>query len=201
MSTIHVYDFDGVLCDPIEDTVFRLEENDLDKLFIELGRDRYGITRLSNHVQRNRHLILQEVLYERGICPGIGPCFEALKASDDPFYVLTARSGPGAVARVSQFFETVDKRPEEMFFVGPMSKDHCLIDICNKFYESQIVFSDDNMHHIEAANALGLGNLEVRFVDNQVDNLKERALMFYQLQVEWLSQAEENNYSVFYHPL
>lgn len=187
MSTIHVYDFDGVLCAPIEDTVFRLPAgHELDDEFIKMGRERYKITFLSEHKQRNRHLILQEVLYELKMCPFEGPCYDELMASSDPFYVLTARSGPGAVARVSQFFEKINKRPEEMFFVGPMSKDHCLIDICNKFPDYQIIFTDDNMHHIEAAAALGLDNLQLRFINNLPELMTDQANAFYTEACDWL---------------
>lgn len=186
MRNINVYDYDGVLADPIEDTVFRLEVNPNDTEFIALGRERYGITRLSDHVQRNRHLILQEVLYERKICPTPGPTF--MNLNGDPFYVLTARSGPGAVARVSQFFEAHNHRPEELFFVGPMSKDHLLIDLCEKFSDRQLTFYDDSHHHIEAAQALGFENLNVVWIDNKVDTLFEDAKIFYEAQVNWLSE-------------
>lgn len=180
---INIYDFDGVLACPIEDAVFRLDPNTLDKEFIQRGRERYGITKLSEKVQRNRHLILQEVLYERKIPCRDGPIrpFWA-----DPFYVLTARSGPGAVARVSAYVENIGLRPEEMFFVGPMSKTHCLIDLCEKFPNAHLTFWDDNMFHIEDGNGLGFANLTCNFVDNKVPTLFDEAMDFYEDQFKWL---------------
>jgi len=183
---INIFDFDGVLSSPIEDAIFRLDEHPDDDLFIAEGRKRYGITNLSDHVRRNRHLILQECLYERGMCPYEGPLFPLLMESKDPFYVLTARSGPGAVARVSQFFEKHDRRPEEMFFVGPVSKTHILIDLCDKHDDHTLTFYDDTAHHIEAATNLGLPNLNVSFVDNDVSRLKGRAIGAYKFEYDLL---------------
>ena len=186
---ISIYDFDGVLACPIEDAVFRLDPANyaaMDAEFISLGRDRYGITKLSENVARNRHIILQEVLYESKKCPDRGPTFDYLCRNNDPFYVLTARSGPGAVARVSQFFENYGIRPEEMFFVGPVSKTHILIDLCHKFEDQQLEFFDDTYHHIEAANDLGLPNLTVHYVDNKVENLIDQADALYILALNWL---------------
>lgn len=182
---INIYDFDGVLACPIEDTVFRLnplEYTAMDEEFIANGRKRYGITRLSKSRARNRHLILQEVLYERGIPCRDGP----IRPTADPFYVLTARSGPGAVARVSEYLESIKLRPEEMFFVGPMSKTHCLIDLCEKFSDHTLTFWDDNMFHIEDGNALGFANLTCNFVDNKVPTLFDEAMDFYEDQFKWL---------------
>ncbi len=187
-SMINVYDFDGVLCDPIEDCIFRLDESWLDNVFITLGRQRYGITNLSENTKRNRHLILQEVLYEQGKCPEPGPMFDQLMSSTDPFFVLTARSGPGAVARVSQFFERYEKRPEEMFFVGPVSKNHMLIDLCEKFPDTTVRFYDDTQYHIDHANELGYANLEAVWVDNKVTNLAEEARDYYGELVAWLQK-------------
>ena len=184
--SINIYDFDGVLCDPIEDCIFRLEESYLDNQFIELGRQRYNITQLSNHTQRNRHLILQEVLYEQKKLPEPGPLFDQLMSSTDPFFVLTARSGPGAVARVSQFFEVYKRRPEEMFFVGPVSKNHILIDLCDKFPHMELNFYDDTIYHIDHANELGYTNLNAVWVDNEVENLKAEAEDYYKALVGWL---------------
>lgn len=185
---INVYDFDGVICDATEDCIFRLPETYLDNIFITLGRQRYGITYLSENTKRNRHLILQEVLYEIKLCPTPGPMFEQLMSSTDPFFVLTARSGPGAVARVSQFFETHKKRPEEMFFVGPVSKNHMLIDLCEKFSENTVRFYDDTQYHIEHANELGFDNLEAIWVDNKVDTLMADAEIEYKELVQWLQK-------------
>ena len=179
---INIYDFDGVLACPIEDAVFRLVETRYDNEFIKLGRERYGITKLSENLARNRHLILQEVLYGRGVPVRDGP----IRPVRDPFYVLTARSGPGAVARVSEYLESIKLRPEEMFFVGPMSKTHCLIDLCEKFSDHTLTFWDDNMFHIEDGNALGFVNLTCNFVDNNVSSLVLKALDFYKDQLEWL---------------
>lgn len=183
---INIYDFDGVLACPIEDAVFRLDPNTLDKEFIQRGRERYGITKLSESLARNRHLILQEVLHNRRIPCKPGPLFEHLTESKDPFYILTARSGPGAVARVSRFFEDCGYLPEEMFFVGPMSKTHCLIDLCEKFSDHTLTFWDDNMFHIEDGNALGFANLTCNFVDNKVPTLFDEAMDFYEDQFKWL---------------
>jgi hypothetical protein len=180
---LNIYDFDGVLCDPIEDTVFRLPENDYDAGFIKLGRERYGITTLSDHVPRNRHLILQEVLYERKMCPAPGPMFDQL---DRPFFVLTARAGPGAVARVCQFFEAHNKRPEEMYFVGPVSKNHVLKYLCESHPDHELWFSDDNKFHIENADTLNIPNLKTFFVDNNVPSLTQKAMAFYEEQAIWL---------------
>jgi hypothetical protein len=183
---ISIYDFDGVLSCPMEDTIFRLPENDMDEAFISKGRERYGITRLSTHVQRNRHLILQEVLYEQRVCPKPGPRFQHMMDNPNPFYVLTARSGPGAVARVSQFFEAHDKRPEEMFFVGPMSKTHMLEYLCKEFQGQKLEFFDDSFHHIQAANELSLCNLDVHYVDNQAYTLYDKATDEYVKLCAWL---------------
>lgn len=186
---ISIYDFDGVLACPIEDAVFRLDANTykaMDDEFIKLGRERYGITKLTENMARNRHIILQEILYETKKCPDRGPKFTHMKYSGNPFYVLTARSGPGAVARVSQFFESHRIRPEEMFFVGPVSKTHILIDLCHKFEDQELEFFDDTHHHIVAANDLGLPNLTVHYVDNKVDNLTEQADALYILALNWL---------------
>lgn len=182
---INIYDFDGVLADPIEDCVFRIPTNHMDSKFIELGRDRYGITKLSSSIQRNRHLILQEVLYERRIPCKAGPTLPHL-IHGDPFFVLTARSGPGAVARVSEYLESVKLRPEEMFFVGPVSKTHLLIDLCEKFKDHQLKFWDDSYNHIDDAEALGFPNLETEWVDNKVDQLTIKAMEFYSDQYHWL---------------
>jgi hypothetical protein len=183
--SINIYDFDGVLSCPIEDAVFRLdpvEYGAIDAEFITNGRKRYGITTLSENMQRNRHLILQEVLYELKVPCGRGPVTPA----SDPFFVLTARSGPGAVARVSSYLESIKLRPEEMFFTGPVAKTHFLIDLCHKFEDHKLTFYDDTYHHIEAAIDLGLPNLTVEYVDNKVADLKDEADALYIQSNLWL---------------
>lgn len=185
---INIYDFDGVIAGPLEDCIFRLDESYLDTHFIQLGRQRYNITQLSENVKRNRHIILQEVLYEQKTIPEPGPMFDELMSSTDPFFVLTARSGPGAVARVSQFFERYGKRPEEMFFVGPVSKNHILIDLCEKFSDENLTFYDDTAYHIEHANELGFDNLTATWIDNKPEELRAEAEDYYKELIKWLQK-------------
>ena len=175
---INIFDFDGVLCDPLEDAVFRLPEMDSDKEFNELGREYFRIARLTSNPKRARHLILQEYLYHVGIGCQPGPAYSKL-SRHDPFFVLTARSGPGAVARVSEFFETCGHLPEEMFFVGPCSKNHHIQILCDWFPDQQLTFYDDNQHHIDEAANLTCPNLTSVHVDNNIETLGPAALELY----------------------
>lgn len=189
---IYIFDFDGVIISPIEDAVFRFENVDFDTDFIARAKARYGLCKQPSLIARERHILLQEVLYERGIPCEPGPEFEEirrLKKSNRAFYVLTARAGPGAVQRAMTFLEKNDIRPEEVFFIGPVDKCAHIRWISEFNDNPHIMFYDDTKKHIDNINEKNMSNVDAIFVDNNVEHLRDEAMALYEDQYRWLKNA------------
>lgn len=178
---IHIYDFDGVLADPTEDAIYRLPVTSEEQSFLDRTSEFYDFRRDHDDAY-TRHVAVQYCLADLRLPIEAGPCLASAQVSQDPMFILTARSAPPAVDRVNNFLRQFKLNPQETFFVGRAGKIAQLSYVCQN--TSDVVrFYDDSPAHIEAAKALGLSNLESflvkPFIDfNRVETLYQEIIDF-----------------------
>lgn len=148
---VAVFDFDGVLCAPEEDLVYKLDVERGEKAPLQKEARRFGLEPELYDLPYLRHLVLQEKLKELGRLPEPGPVLSLareLSAKARPFFVLTARSGKAAVSRVLGFLDEYGLQPQEIFFVGRVAKGRQLRMIREMVKETrQVVYFEDSVRH------------------------------------------------------
>lgn len=163
-DSIFFFDFDGVLATQCEEKVFRLPEEDMERrrleekaIFAGIDADLYPDT---NYL---RHLVFQG--YAWGTVPE--PHTEAvdfarsLDASEDPYFIVTARSGLWALRRMLDFVGQEGIHPQEVFCLGRASKALLLAELRKDWPDRPFVFFEDSQHHIEACRELADPLLEI----------------------------------------
>jgi hypothetical protein len=124
-APVAIFDFDGVLCAPHEDLVYKLPEHAGERAELTPAARHYGIDPDLYDAPYLRHLTLQAILADRGLMPAPGPLLDLaveLSATKRPFFVLTARSGRAAIDRALAFLDAHAVAPQEIFFVGRVAK-------------------------------------------------------------------------------
>ena len=122
---VAIFDFDGVLCAPREDLVYKLPERPGERGELDPAARHYGIDPDLYDTPYLRHLTLQAILVDRGTMPEPGPLLalaRELSQADRAFFVLTARSGRAAIDRALAFLNRHRLQPQEIFFVGRVAK-------------------------------------------------------------------------------
>lgn len=163
-SAVAVFDFDGVLCDPIEDRVYRLAETPGERDRMKRLAPHYGLDPDLYDTPYLRHLLLQAVLAEHRHLPAAGPLLplcKELSATARPFFVLTARSGMAAIKRMLGFVEAHSIMPQEIFCVGRVAKGRQLKLIRETVSnDGPIVYFDDSRRHVRNSSAQDFEGLE-----------------------------------------
>lgn len=163
-TAAYVFDFDGVLCDAVEDKIYNLPSWPGETALLAALAEKMGLRCHGMEPRYRRHLLYQAAAYLLQIdsTPGPGwPLFEKL-AHTARVFILTARSGWYAEARVRRFLEQRGTVPVEMFHVGRVKKERQIDLVCRELAPDMVYYIEDNPAHLAAVAALDLPNL--RFV-------------------------------------
>lgn len=159
-DAVYVFDFDGVIIEHSEDVLYRIPDSGVERPKLEQLAKSLRIDASLYDTCYLRHLVLQGVLLRRKVSSPDGPLMNVAKAlGRRPFFVLTARTGAGAVMRVSKTLRNNSLFPQEIFHVGQVSKTYQLQLLHERIQRRRIVFIDDNLGHCESADAAGLERL------------------------------------------
>lgn len=146
-----IFDFDGVLSDPVEDFVYKIPEQPHERASLAQIAHHYNIDAELYDVPYLRHLILQAILFERQIVATPGPLLSLateMSKKRRPFFILTARSGRAAIQRVFSFIDKFALTPQEVFFVGRVAKGRQLrLARTTTPPQHKIVFFEDTPRH------------------------------------------------------
>jgi hypothetical protein len=173
-AAVAVFDFDGVLCDPIEDRVYRLEEVPGEREILVAIAPRYGLDARIYDTPYLRHMLLQAILASKDELPARGPLFplaSELSAAGRPFFILTARSSVSAVKRMIGFLERHRLAPQEIFSVGRVAKGRQLSLVRKTISKlAPIIYFDDSPRHVKNSFAQDIHALETVPVVGQDDD-------------------------------
>lgn len=178
-SGVYVFDFDGVLSSGIEDAVYRIEE-DFDRSY---GLDRIGKAfnvNLEGYDHRyKRHLLFQVLQSQRRrpIEPGPGLALGQWAAKNAKCFILTARSGWKATARIRTFLERHEIIPLELFQVGRTAKTPQIELVCREFPKQTVFYIEDSKNHLNNAKSIESDNLKLVFCENSVGESEARDLL------------------------
>lgn len=156
-NALFFFDFDGVLATQDEEKMFRLpasegEREKLDKLAYDHGVE----TNIYPDTGYLRHLVFQSYQGDRPIEPHQAMLSFANQLSHDaePYFIVTARSGFGAVRRVMNYLDRYYLDPQEVFCLGRAGKADLFAKLRADWPDRPFVFFEDSLHHIEACRAL-----------------------------------------------
>lgn len=156
-NAIFVFDFDGVLAHQLEDQVFRLPVENGDRERIVAACDYLNIDhRLYPDTSYLRHLAHQAsaIMYTPDAHDPITEFARDLWKADEPFFIVTARSGLAAVSRLTAFLEDEKIHPQEVFCLGRVSKAPLIAEMRQEWSDRPIVYFEDSKKHIDAVVAL-----------------------------------------------
>ena len=146
-----VFDFDGVLTSPVEDLAYKLPERPGERRLLEREARRYGIDAEIYDTPYLRHLVLQAALEALGELPDEGPLLQLareLTKAHRPFFVLTARSGRAAIARMMTYLNHHRLEPQEIFCVGRVPKGRQLALVgATTLKGRRVVYFEDTVRH------------------------------------------------------
>ncbi len=163
-DALFFFDFDGVMATQCEDKMFRLPAGDMERRRLEEKAQFASIDpSLYPDTGYLRHLVYQG--YAWGTIPKEHLPFTAfarnLQLNDEPYFIVTARSGTWAVRRVLDFLTYDGLHPQEMFCLGRSSKAILLSQLRVDWPDRPFVFFEDTQKHIDACVALADPLLEV----------------------------------------
>lgn len=163
-----IFDFDGVLASPVEDLVYKLPEFPGERAALAEEAGHHGIVADVFDTRYLRHLVLQAVLEEIGELPTEGPLLplaREMSAARRPFFILTARSGRAAIARLMAFVAEHRLLPQEVFCVGRVAKGRQLSLIADTLRsDTPAVYFEDTVRHARNSrkqDALGVETVHV----------------------------------------
>lgn len=163
-DAIFFFDFDGVLADQVEEKVFRLPASFGEREDLEIRADLMGIDhRLYASTGYLRHLVIQGLMLGAPIALHEEAIKFALhrQAAEEPFFIVTARSGLYAIQRMLASLETNYLYPQEVFCLGRSSKAELLSKLRKDWPDRPFVYFEDSMHHIEAVKELADPNITI----------------------------------------
>ena len=169
-DAVYLFDFDGVIAAGVEDHIYKLKKQagELDRL-VEMERT-LGLRIGDMEFRYRRHLVFQELAMRLELPIARGAGFPLAKWSSDyaRFFVLTARSGWAATARVRSFLEMNDLKPIELYQVGRVHKDRQVLRTIEEFPDARVFYIEDSLAHLERAETLQKPNLSNVYCDAQV---------------------------------
>lgn len=148
---IHVFDFDGVIIDPMENDIYSLPELPSEHADLEAARRVFGIRCEDMKLAYQRHLIFQAALFVNKRMSEPGPALDLFRnaSRQGGAFVLTARSGWHATERVRQFMVESDIQPVETFHVGRVPKWLQLVHLLDEFPDKTIRYFEDSQDHVD----------------------------------------------------
>jgi hypothetical protein len=182
---VAVFDFDGVLCDPIEDFVYKLPEQPQERAMLAKVARHYDIDDILYDVPYLRHLVLQAILYERHVLANAGPLLglaTEMSSARRPFFILTARSGRAAIQRVFSFLDRFALTPQEVFFVGRVAKGRQIRLVRTTMPpQRRVVFFEDTVRHTVNSRRQSIDTVRIDWLDYD----KEKACNLLNDSFEW----------------
>lgn len=154
--TAMVFDFDGVLADPFEDRVYKLEEWDREREFLDGVSDLWGLQLEGYDTKYVRHLLFQEAAEDLGRDIENGPAYDAAALAarmGSKVYVLTARSGRRAIERVHRFLDALPYEVVEVYHVGRIPKDRQIELFLERLPDHRVYLFEDDQSQIERIGA------------------------------------------------
>lgn len=176
MTHVNIYDFDGVLAEPLEEALFTMPSTPVDSEFVTKVCDNMGLDLSCESPLSQRYICIQAVLEYINWPINPGPLFDRIEG---PFHVMTARCDRFAVARVHQFLEEHALQPIKVMHMDHLAKGKLLDVILERHPENTYSFYDDNLKHIESAMKLQNERLSVFHVDNNMQPFYTRAFKLY----------------------
>ena len=176
---IPVFDFDGVISSDLEDRVYRLPEFPGERTILDEIAKFFSIDETLYDTQYLRHLVYQAILCVLGDNIGQGPFLTFVEALNDeriPYYILTARSSPHAVARLMTFCEGHQIRPQELFCVGRVGKGRQLNRVAPDNSGRPLIYFEDSHRHVVNSSRLRntlIRTVHVQWVDSEMLEAEE----------------------------
>lgn len=166
-SALIVFDFDGVLSSNSEEQVYQAVPDPEERSGLERLAAEAGIVPELYDTQYLRHMIYQKIMHDIGaeIEPGpLLPLAQELTRMGAPYYILTARSSPPAIARVLSFCESHQLKPQELFFVGRVGKGRQLHLVGRGDAARRIIYFEDSQRHVRNSTSLAYDPLTTVYV-------------------------------------
>lgn len=164
-----IFDFDGVLCSAVEDQAYKLPELPGERARLFEIAPKYNIDPTIYDLPYLRHLLLQASLEEARVLPEVGPLISLareMSINKRTFFVLTARSGRSAINRALAFLDQQELTPQEIFFVGRVSKGRQIAYVRRTLDWSRgLVFFDDGKRHAKNSHRQSLACVATVRVD------------------------------------
>jgi hypothetical protein len=188
---VAIFDFDGVLCAPREDLVYKLPERAGERADLDPAARHYAIDPDLYDTPYLRHLTLQAILDDRGTMPEPGPLLDLareLTQADRAFFVLTARSGRAAIDRALAFLSQHRLHPQEIFFVGRVAKGRQLT-LARHTVKARktLAYFEDSYRHSRNSKLQDVEGLETIRVD-WADTYRFEAATLLQESLSWFAR-------------
>ena len=177
LKIMNLYDFDGVLADPLEEALFQMPTTEHDAEFIRVVSRDLNLDLSQESLTSQRYICIQAIMWahEMPILPG-----KVVPQDEHPFYILTARSDIYAVRRMHEFItESYWKEPIKTQHLDHLPKGIAIELLLQRHPDTHFRFFDDNPRHIQSAQLLRSDRLEIFHVDNQLASRYEEAQSFY----------------------
>lgn len=178
MPTINLFDFDGVIADPIEEGLFKMPQTPHDVEFMSKMCRRHDLDLSQETFESARYICMQAAMYDACIPTKPGPCFEML--AEGTYYIITARSDRFAVRRMHDFLdECAPRLPIKTLHLDHQAKGAAIKVLLDRHPSTRYRFFDDREKHVTSARMLCNSRLDVFHVDNDIRGIYEEAESFY----------------------
>jgi hypothetical protein len=181
MKYVDIFDFDGVLAEPLEEALFTMEDTIHDKEFIKVMSELQRLDLSVESKSSQRYICIQAALLRMGVGINTGPAFEY--AGRLPFHVLSARCDRFAVTRMHQFLVRHDLRPIKTMHTDHLAKGEMLKVLLERHPDVTYNYFEDSPRHIESAMGIKSERLNVWRVDNIMEPFYTSAHKFYISQI------------------
>ncbi|MEO1494696.1 MAG: hypothetical protein AAFV19_21325 [Pseudomonadota bacterium] len=170
-DAVYLFDFDGVIAAGIEDHIYKLDEKPGEHTTLTEIEHHLGLRIGDMEFRYRRHLVFQELALrlQVPIAPGAGYAAAKWASDNARFFVLTARSGWAATARVRVFLETNGLTPIDLYQVGRVHKDRQVLRTLEEFPGSRVYYIEDSPPHLAKAAALNSQRLSTVFCEAEAD--------------------------------
>lgn len=157
IGALFFFDFDGVLATQDEEKMFRLPAGEGERALLDPIAYTHSVeTNIYPDTRYLRHLVFQSYQGDAPVEPHRAMLAFAQQLSNDaePYFIVTARSGFGAVRRVVKFLDRHYLDPQEVFCLGRAGKADLFDKLRADWPDRPFVFFEDSKHHIDACRAL-----------------------------------------------